>query len=113
MGNTISQNASEICNISQLHKLWDKAKIIVLLSRTRKAKDIIFVGNKESTIKSIIQLCKLTNQWTDYMELILEMASVNYAQITSIGNPSIRCNEHPFVSVIEHYHIAIQDMYIC
>ena len=96
MGDTISKIATEICNNSQLHKLWDKAQIIVLLSRTRKAKDIIFVGNKKSTIKSIIQLCKLSNQWKDYMELILEMASVTNSQIRNIGIPSIRRDEHPF-----------------
>ena len=96
MGDTISKIVTEICNSSQLHKIWDKAQVIVLLSRTRNARDIIFVGNMESTIKSIIQLCKMSNQWTDYMELILEMASVNYTQVTIIGLPSIRHDAHPF-----------------
>ena len=96
MGDTISKIVTEICNSSQFHKLWDKAQVIVLLSRTRNAKDIIFVGNMESTIQSIIRLCKMSNQWTDYMELILEMASVNYIRNTNIGIPSIRRDAHPF-----------------
>ena len=38
------------CQGDNLHKLriWDKAQVVVLLSRTRMAKDIIFVGDPQS-----------------------------------------------------------------
>ena len=96
MGDTLPKIATQISRDNRIFRLWDKAQIIVLLSRTKKAKDIIFVGSIESTIKAIIDLCQYSNQWTDYMELILEMASVNYNRSTEATIPSIQSNEHPF-----------------
>ena len=31
-------------------KVWDKGQLIVIITRTRKAKDTIFVGNKQETL---------------------------------------------------------------
>ena len=96
MGDTLPRIATQISCSNAIFKLWDKAQIIVLLSQTKFAKDIIFVGNIESTLKAIIELCKYSNQWTDYMELILEMASVNYNSTTTVTIPTIRRDDHPF-----------------
>ena len=50
MGNTLSTIVTEISENDSNYKLWDKAQAIVLLSRTCVGSDIIFVGDKESTI---------------------------------------------------------------
>ena len=55
------------------YNLWDVAQLLVLLSRTRKAENIIFVGNKQTTIKSIISLLQTSSQWTDYMEHVIQL----------------------------------------
>ena len=96
MGDTLPKVATQISNQLSIFKLWDKSQIVVLLSRTKRARDIIFVGNKESTVRAIVELCKCSNQWTDHMERVLEMANVNYASMTNSTIPSIRNDDHPF-----------------
>ena len=44
------------------YELWDKAQIIVALTRTKRGLDIIFVGNKEETIRLIIRLVQTRNE---------------------------------------------------
>ena len=51
MGDTLCRIAIEISSTEMNFKLWDKAQVVVLLSRTRYAKDIIFVGNERKTIQ--------------------------------------------------------------
>ena len=72
------------------------------MSRTKLGKDVIFVGNKQSTINRIIALCQRRNQWTDYMENILDLVTLkpqqsieenqNNVQITS----SLTTESYPF-----------------
>ena len=69
MGDTLPKIATQISNRHSHLKLWDKAQVIVLMSRTKK--DIIFVGDKEVTIKSLTILLKTLSQWTDYMKKFL------------------------------------------
>ena len=70
------------------------------MSRTKLGKDIIFVGDKSLTIKRIISLCKTRNQWTDYMESILDLvtieASSNGENQNSIRQISLTTESYPF-----------------
>ena len=77
MGETLRRVALQINNLSRDFKLWDKAQVIVALSRTKYGKDIIFVGDKNDTINSIVDLIKKTSQWSEYMEHVLELVTVN------------------------------------
>ena len=72
-GLTINKIASELNMFSSDYNLWDVAQLLVLLSRTRRAENIIFVGNKQTTIKSIISLLQTSSQWTDYMEHVIQL----------------------------------------
>ena len=74
-GLTINKLATEINVFSSDYKLWDCAQLLVLLSRTKKSQDVIFVGNKENTIISIVQITKTSSQWTDYMENVVKILS--------------------------------------
>ena len=56
MGDTLLQVATPISNDGTMFKLWDKAKVIVTLIRTKFEKDVIFVGNKEGTLDSLVEL---------------------------------------------------------
>ena len=72
-----------------MYELWDKAQVIVALTQTKLGKNIIFVGNKEETIKSIVTLVQTQTQWTE----ILNLVSVNdYNKDT---NPSMNSRNFP------------------
>ena len=72
-GDTIHKFATEISQENIHFKLWDKAQVVVLLSRTRSSKDIIFVGSKTSTLKCLVSLIQRKTQWMDHMERILKI----------------------------------------
>ena len=47
MGDNLHKIVMEISLDNNEYRLWDKDQEVVLLSRTRKGSDIIFVGNKQ------------------------------------------------------------------
>ena len=98
MGDTLKKVAIQITGGN--FELWDKAQIIVGMSRTKLGKDVIFVGDKGQTIKRIVSLCKTRNQWTDYMESILDLvtieASSNGENQNSIRQISLTTESYPF-----------------
>ena len=57
MGYTLPKIATQISCTNSIWRLWDKAQIVVLLSRTKRAIHIIFVGSKDATVQAIIDLC--------------------------------------------------------
>ena len=59
MGNTLSTIVIEISENDSNYKLWDKTQAVVLLSMTCVDSDIIFVGDKESTIAALVKIIKL------------------------------------------------------
>ena len=87
MGDTLRKVAIQV--IRENCDLWDKAQIIVALSRTKLGKDIIFVGNMEETINSIIELIQTRNQWTDYMEIILNLVTLKIPSEEETNNVMI------------------------
>ena len=76
MGDTLIKVAIEISNTDEIFKLWDKAQVIVACSRTKIGKNTIFVGDKKSTIDLLVTLIQQKNHWTDYMEKVLELVSI-------------------------------------
>ena len=94
MGDTLSKVAMQIVGVS--FELWDKGQVVVALSRTRLGKDVIFVGNKEETINLIVRLCKTHNQWTDYMENILDLITIDEDSHTERATPSLTTESYPF-----------------
>ena len=56
MGDTLHSVATEISMKNNQFKLWDKGQAVVLMSRTNFGKDLIFVGDKNDTIKALVNL---------------------------------------------------------
>ena len=56
---------------------WDKPQIVVGLSRTRRAQDIVIVGPQEFAVDKMWELITLRNQWTAYIDVLLSTHSVN------------------------------------
>ena len=73
MGDTLHKVVTEISNDHNELKLWDKGQVIVLLIRTEEGKNIIFVGGKQDTINSLTSLIQSSNQWMNYMEIIMDL----------------------------------------
>ncbi|HIB92148.1 TPA: GIY-YIG nuclease family protein, partial [Candidatus Poribacteria bacterium] len=77
MGDTLHKIVTEVSSEGNDFRLWDKAQAVVLLSRTKLGSDIIFVGDKMDTINALSSLIQTSNQWTHYMENVLEIGSIN------------------------------------
>ena len=56
--------------------MWDEGKIIVILICTRI--EFFFVGDVNDTIAALTDILTKNNQWTDYMEEILQIIANNY-----------------------------------
>ena len=56
MGDTLQSMATEISHKNKNIKIWDKSQMIVILSRTKLAKDTIFVGDKNDTLSALKHL---------------------------------------------------------
>jgi predicted GIY-YIG superfamily endonuclease len=59
MGSTLSAVVSAVVPLTNMpynFSLWEAAQIVVLLSRTKTANAIFFIGDKEATIKHLIEV---------------------------------------------------------
>ena len=94
MGDTYESMATMISTTDKNFSLWDKGQLIVIISRTRDPKKTIFVGNKGDTLAAFKHLLLKRTQWTDFMEHILEVITVN----TTVGVPMVTADpeEYPF-----------------
>ena len=81
MGDTLTSMATEISTRNSNFNLWEKGQLVVLLSRTRYAKDTIFVGSESDTLEALRQLVTTKTQWTDYIEDILSKITVGSSSI--------------------------------
>ena len=77
MGDTFESMATSISLTDSNFGLWDKGQLIVIISRTRDPKKTIFVGNKNDTLNAFRSLLKSRTQWTDFMEYLLDVITVN------------------------------------
>ena len=88
------------------YKLWDKGQVVVLLSRTRLAKDIIFVDSKTETVKCLVNLIQTKTQWSDYMERVISIVKVNPANDDEV--PSVHQSIFSYdVSPFEFTHLPL------
>ncbi len=99
MGDTLGKAATQISMTDPNHRLWDKAQVIVYLSQTHWASDIIFVGNKEDTLNALVTLIQLQTQYADYMEYILDVLSGS-TRHQNQRNP----NPVPVLDILESQH---------
>ena len=76
MGDTLKKVVTEISDENESFKLWDKAQVIIEYSRTKLVKNTLFVGDKQATISAFTSLIQ-RKKWTDYMESVHNLISVN------------------------------------
>ena len=77
MGDTLPSLVTTFSNIDKNYSMWDKGQLLVIISRTKNSKDTIFVGDKEDTLNAMVTILKTRTQWTDHMENILNVVTIN------------------------------------
>ena len=87
MGDTLPSVAFKISQTNSNFKLWGKEQVIVALSQIKEAKDTILAGNKTETINALVALLKTRTQWTDYMESVLSLVSINSFVNSAVKSP--------------------------
>jgi predicted GIY-YIG superfamily endonuclease len=75
IGLTIGKLATELSFQRKGYNLWERGQLVVLMSRTRRLSDIIFVGDKTENLECLRQAMNLRSQFDDYMEQILSVVS--------------------------------------
>jgi predicted GIY-YIG superfamily endonuclease len=73
IGMTLDKVASKLDDVHPCRVFWERAMGVVLLSRTRELKNLIFVGDKEKTIEALVQCFYKTDQYAEYMENIVNV----------------------------------------
>ena len=63
----------------EIHKrelrLWERAQWLVLISRTRRLEDVIFVGDKQKTLDMIRRVLLIRSQFAEYTDRVLQVAA--------------------------------------
>lgn len=77
------------------YKMWEKGQLVVICSRTRRMEDTIFVGNEEETINALVQLLKKKTMWSDYMNRVLNIITVETEDV-AIENRALDYSTYPF-----------------
>ena len=85
-GQTLPKMATEINSNDADFNIWDKGQLIVILTRTKKAKDTIFVGNKQATLDALRTILLSRTQWTDFIEHVLNVITVNQDSDTEMSD---------------------------
>ena len=90
--------ATEITKSDPDFNIWDKGQLIVILTRTKKAKDTIFVGNKQETLDALKSILPSRIQWIDYIEHVLNVVTVNEDLNTRRNEiQTMNQNDYPFL----------------
>jgi predicted GIY-YIG superfamily endonuclease len=80
MGDTLPYMATTISHSDQNFNMWDKGQLVVILSRTRLARNSIFVGSKNDTLNAFRDLLTRKTQWSDYIEEVLDLITIDSLQ---------------------------------
>ena len=102
MGDTLSKMAAEVSVNDPNFRWWEKSQLVVLLSRTKFAKDTIFVENKQDTIEGLKNLLLQITQWSDHMDHVLSVVTVD--QSNDNGRPNRR------TLIQTHFPFCIRDI---
>ena len=90
IGASLGKIATELTIESNL---WERAMVVVLISRVTRASDLIFVGDKEGNIQSLLRGLSNRDQYDEYMNHIVDVI-VNSKKME---NPRpVQQSLHPF-----------------
>ena len=69
----------------------------MLLSRTKFAKNIIFVGNKTDTLNALLNILMKKISWSEYMELVLDTITLTSSETNEgILSRTMLQDKYPF-----------------
>lgn len=77
MGETVPGIFSQVDEDNKKYSLWEKEQVYVLVSRVKNLKDITFVGNRQTTLRSLKNVLQRTSQWGNYVEHLLHQICTN------------------------------------
>ena len=80
MGDTLISTEIQISKNYPQFGLWDKVQLVVILGRTKRDKNSIFVGNKSDTLDALKFILMKKVQWCEYIYHVLELITVNCTQ---------------------------------
>jgi hypothetical protein len=72
------------------YRLWEKQQVVVLLSRTFPARDLIFVVDKVDTIDALASLIQTRSKYTKYISHLLQMLCGTLVGGSSLNAPVIQ-----------------------
>ena len=90
IGHTVDGIATDLTESS----LWERAMVVVLLSRVTTVSQIIFVGDKSKNIDIIIDGLRKRNQYDEYMNHVVDV--LHRATDDRIESIPFRVSVHPF-----------------
>jgi predicted GIY-YIG superfamily endonuclease len=93
MGATVSFLVTEIGRSLNLC-LWEAAQAVVLLSRTRRARDIYFIGSKKEVIEALWDALLIEDQFSSYITYLLKKLCDEEEPEKAFTID--QANEHPF-----------------
>ena len=76
-----------------MYDLFQREQVVVLLSRTHYAKDIIFVGDPEATAEALASMLDTDGPYTEYMEYLVRRLAHHSAEQAPSINLTVR---HPY-----------------
>ena len=95
-GETLPKMATEISMSNSDFSIWDKGQLMVILTRTRKAEDTIFVGNKQETLSALKNILLSKTQWTNFSEHVLSIITINHNRNSLSPIRVMSQNDFPF-----------------
>lgn len=72
IGHTVSALATEL---SASNSMWERAMVVVLISRVKKASQLVFVGDQEANVDALIGGLSVRNQYDEYMDHVVSVLS--------------------------------------
>ena len=75
MGQNLHGVVTQVSKSNAMYSLWQREQIVLLLSRTNFAKDIILVGSPDQTANALSAVLQTRSKYTDYICHILDTLS--------------------------------------
>jgi hypothetical protein len=93
MGAEFNKLVTLVSKQNKDYGLWEKEQVMVILSRTKRAREVIFVGDQNDTLDALCELIQINLQFSEYMAHLLDqLCGAN-------GSSEFRCidyGNHPY-----------------
>jgi GIY-YIG catalytic domain len=102
MGQDLNALVTKVSATDSRYTLWSRQQVVVLLSRTFRAQELMFHGNPQETASVLFAVLGKRTQYDDFMELFLKsVAFVPGLEMDIASQPSMAFNQvqdnlHPY-----------------